>query len=800
MRIGVYICHCGGNISDVVDIKKVVETAEKQEEVAFVRDVEHMCSEEGQKYIIDDVKEQNLDHIVVASCSPLFHENTFMKTMEKAGLNSYVFEMANIREQCSWCHFSKGAATLKAMDLVNMAISKVRLDIPLERQKLPIGKKVLVIGGGITGVQASLDLADSGFEVFLVEKEPAIGGKMAKLSKTFPTEDCATCIIGPKLADVSEHPNINLISYSEVEDITGYLGNFEVTVKKKPRYVNIDKCVACGICADKCPVKVPDEFNEGLSMRKAVYIQNPVAVPRKYLIDEKNCKRFIQGGKICGICEKLCTQGAINFNDTPEIIKFKVDTIITATGYELFDAEKKKVYGYGKYSNVLTALQLERIIATGSSGPPLRPIGKRIAFIQCVGSRDEQIDRENCSRVCCMYATKLAQLLKRLDPTRDIYIFYTDLRAYGKGFEEYYKRAQNAGIKFIRGRVAELREDPQTKKLLLISEDTLSRKIIKSEFDQVILSTGIVPASGSEKIADILKLARSTDGFLQEAHPKFRPVDTLVNGIFIAGCVQGPKDIPDSVAQGSAAASRAIRLMNNGVYEVEPIVAFIKKDLCDGCELCIGSCPIKAISIIDSKAKINKVLCKGCGICIASCPKDALDLRYYTNEQLKMEIEEALKTKKEGEIRVLIFADNTCTYRLADNIGTARLSYPVETRIIRVPSGGRITPKLMLYAFKLGVDGIFIGECDSRASPFTGSVESIKENVMKVKKILEDEGISGERIRFSELLASLLTDFYKNVTDLVKVIRKDLEPITYEQREKLWDIAQNELFKDKVAG
>lgn len=797
MRIGVYICHCGGNISDIVDVKKVSDSVKEQEGVASVRDVEHMCSEEGQKYIIEDVKEQNLDHIVVASCSPLFHEKTFMKAVEKAGLNAYNFEMANIREQCSWCHFNKSAATSKAIDLVNMAIAKARLDISLERQKLQIGRKVLVIGGGITGVQTSLDLGDSGFEVYLVEKEPAIGGKMVKLAKTFPTEDCATCIIGPKLADCAEHPNINLMTYSEIESITGYLGNFEVTVKVKPKYVDMEKCVACGICADKCPVKVPDEFNEGLSLRKAIYLQNPVAVPRKYLIDEKNCKRLLQGGKICGICEKLCTQGAIKFDDKEEFIKLKVDTIITATGYELFDASEKKVYGYGKYSNVLTALQVERIISTGSSGPPLKPIGKRIAFIQCVGSRDEQVGRENCSRICCMYATKLAQILKRLDPERDIYIFYTDLRAYGKGFEEYYKRAQSAGIKYIRGRVAEIREDPLTKKLLLISEDTLSRKMIEGEFDLVVLSNGIVPSSGTEKIADILKLARSADGFLQEAHPKFRPVDTLVDGVFIAGCAQGPKDIPDSVAQGSAAASRAIRLMNKGIFEAEPIVAFAHNELCDGCELCINSCPINAISIENGKAKINEVLCKGCGICLSYCPKDALDLKYYTTVQLIEQINEALKTKKENEIRILIFADNTCTYRLADNIGTSRLSYPVETRIIRVPSGSRITPKLMLYAFKLGADGIFIGECDKRASPFTGSVSQIEKNVALVKEILFKEGISEERLRFSELLTSLLTDFYKHITELTKFLKKE-EPISLEKRERLWEIADKELFLEKV--
>ena len=797
MRIGVFVCHCGGNISDVVDIQKVVESVKNQADVVFVRDVEHMCSEEGQKFILDDIKEQNLDRVVVASCSPLFHEKTFMKTVEKGGLNPYTFEMANIREQCSWCHFSKPAATRKATDLINMAISKIRYDIPLERKKLPIGKKVLVIGGGIAGVQSSLDLADSGFSVYLVEREPAIGGKMAKLSKTFPTEDCATCIIGPKLADVAEHPNINLMTYSEIESISGYMGNFEVTVRKKPRYVDFDKCVACNICADKCPTKVPDEFNEGLSLRKAIYIQNPVAVPRKYIIDADNCKRLLQGGKICGICEKVCSQNAIKFDDQEELVKFKVDTIVTATGYDLFDSTEKKVYGFGKYSNVITGLQLERIIATGSSGPPLRPIGKRIAFIQCVGSRDEQVNRENCSRICCMYATKLSQLLKRLDPTRDIYVFYTDMRAYGKGFEEYYKRAQKAGIKYIRGRVAEIKENPITKKLILSAEDTLSRLIIESEFDLVVLSSGVVPAKATDNISDILKLAKSPDGFLQEAHPKFRPVDTLVDGVFIAGCVQGPKDIPDTVSQGSAAAARAIRIMNKGSFEIEPIVAYIHNELCNGCQLCLSSCPSNVISMENGKASINQILCKGCGMCISSCPTEAIDLYYYTNKQMISQIDEALKDKKEGEVRIIIFADNVCTYRLADNIGTSRLSYPSETRIIRIPSGSRITPKLMLYALKEGADGIFIGECDKKASPYTGSVEAIKENVNLVKEILKSAGIDEERIKFAELLASLLTDFYKYVAELVRYTKKEVQPLTEEQKTRLNEIIENELFRIK---
>jgi heterodisulfide reductase subunit A len=465
--------------------------------------------------------------------------------------------------------------------------------------------------------------------------------------------------------------------------------------------------------------------------------------------------------------------------------EIKVDTIITATGYTPFDATLKTVYGYGKFANVITALQLERIIATGSSGPPLRPMGNRIAFIQCVGSRDEQVGRENCSRICCMYATKLAQLVKRINPSREVYVFYTDLRAYGKGFEEYYKRAQKAGIKYVRGRVAEIQEDPVTKKLNIRSEDTLSRQIIEGEFDLVVLSNGLVPSVSTDQVADILKLARSPDGFLQEAHPKFRPVDTLVDGIFIAGCAQGPKDIPDTVSQASAAAARAIRLMNKGIYEIEPITAFVHTHLCDGCEACISICPPKAIRMENGKAIVNGALCKGCGLCCAYCHSEALDLAYYTTQQLMAEIDTALASKKEEETRILIFADNTCAYRLADNVGTARLSYPAETRVIRLPSSSRITPKMMLYAFAKGADGLFIGECDHKASPYSGSSESIQRNVALVREILNEIGSDGGRVNFTELLASLLTDYYKTITNLIKFAKKEAKPLTPEMRARL---------------
>lgn len=782
MKIGVYVCHCGGNISEVVDVEKVRSFAETQPNVILARDYSHMCSEMGQQLVLDDIRKNNLDRVVIAACSPQFHEKTFMSTVESANLSPYVFEMANIREQCAWPHFdTPEVATEKAKDLVNVAIAKVTLDEALKKKIMPIGKRVLVIGGGIAGIQASLDLGDAGFKVYLVEKSPSIGGKMAQLSRTFPTEDCAACILSPKMADVPANPNIELHTYTEIEDIKGYLGNYEVTVVKKPRYVDVEKCTACDNCTEVCPVVVPNEFEEGLTSRKAIYLPSPIAVPHAYVLDDKACLgRFPLA---CNKCYEVCEPGAIDSDQKSEKISFTVDTIIVATGYDIFDAREKKVYGIGNSKNVITALDMERMIVHASEGNPLKPTGKRIAFIQCVGSRDEQVGNEYCSRICCMYATKLSQLLKRSDPKRDVYVFYTDLRAYGKGFEEYYKRAQRTGVKFIRGRVAELIEDSQTKKLTLKVEDTLTRQIIESTFDLVVLSVGLVPNEGTNKIASMLKLAKSPDGFLQEAHPKFRPVDTLSDGVFIAGCVQGPKDIPDTVAQASGAAARAIRLMNKGEYDIAPIIAFVHEDLCDGCGLCIDQCPLGAI--IPSKVvSVNEAICRGCGSCIGSCPRDALDLHCYTNDQMLAEVKAALVGKKDGETRILAFADDMTAYRLADNVGTAKMSYSTDVRIIRVPSGSRITPKLMLQAFELGADGILLGESEAKSSPFPHSVATIKNNVSKVRDILKEENIEPERVRYAEFVTVMLGGFVNQINNLSDFAKKS-SPISDQQRKTL---------------
>jgi heterodisulfide reductase subunit A len=783
MRIGVYVCHCGGNISEVIDVKEVVSFAEKQPDVIMAKDETHMCSEVGQKLVLNDIKEYQLDRVVIAACSPQFQGNTFMRTVETANLSPYVLEMANIREQCSWPHFDfLKEATEKAKDLTNMAIAKARLDESLKKKMMPIGKRVLIVGGGIAGIQAALDLGDAGFKVYLVEENPSIGGHMAQLSRTFPTEDCAACILSPKMADVPVNPNIELLTYSEVKNIEGYLGNYEVTVKKKPSYVDPGKCTCCDKCVEVCPVVVPNEYDEGLTSRKAIYLANPIAVPHTYVIDSEACLGLFP--LACTKCYDVCEPGAINYDQHAEEKKFVVDTIVVATGYEIFDATKKAVYGFGKYENVLTAMDMERMIVYSSEGKPLKDLGERIAFIQCVGSRDEQVGNEYCSRICCMYATKLSQLLKRSNPKRDIYVFYTDLRAYGKGFEEYYKRAQNTGVQFIRGRVAELFEDSQTKKLTLKVEDTLTRQIIESEFDTVVLSVGLRPNGGTEKIANMLRIAKSSDGFLQEAHPKFRPVDTLTDGVFLAGTVQGPKDIPDTVAQASAASSRAIRLMNQGEYALDPIMAFVHEDLCDGCKLCIEHCPFNAIIVSSEVAKVNEALCKGCGGCIASCPKGALDLHVYTNSQLLTEVEVAMKSKNKGETRFIVFADDMTTYRLSDNVGTAKMSYSVDSRIIRVPSCSRITPNLMLQAFAAGADGILLGESEEKSSPYPDGISVIKSNISKVNSILREENISEGRIRFVQFVTVMLGGFVNNVNNLADFIKK-ADPIPDEKRKAL---------------
>ena len=782
-RIGVYVCHCGGNISDTVYVDQVAEYSEKLDDVVLVRSISHMCSEEGQKAIIEDINGEHLDRVVVAACSPQFQGETFKKAAAKAGLNPYMIEMANIREQSAWPHYEdRQKATDKAEVLTKMAVDRMREAQPAQPEKISIGKTVLVVGAGIAGIQASLDLADAGFDVHLVEKEPVIGGHMAQLSRTFPTNDCASCILSPKMADVVEHPGINLHRNSDILEVKGTVGNFQVKIRERPVYVDPVACTACNRCAEVCPVIVPSDNDLGLTLRKAIDMPSGIAVPHAYVLDDKACLGLEP--LACGKCAEVCDVNAINYDHKPVELDVKADTIIVATGYDIFDARLKPQYGYGKFENVLNALELERILVHMGEGHMIKKIGKRIAFVQCVGSRDAQVGNLYCSRICCMYATKLAMLLKSMDMSRDIYVFYTDLRAYGKGFEEYYRRAQEMGIKFVRGRPGELQENPDNKKIILKVEDTLTRNLLEGEFDQVILSVGLTASKGTIEIAEMLKLPRGPDGFIQEAHAKFKPLDTAVEGIFIAGTAQGPKDIPDSVAQASGAAARAIRLMNRGEFELSPVKATINAQLCDGCEKCIDECPADAISIMGGVASVNTPACKGCGACISSCHTGAIDLQVFSNAKVMEEIEAALEGKKPEENRILLFADDMCTYRLADGVGTAKMKYSPDVLIIRVPSSSRVTPEMMAKAFELGADGIMLGECEAAVSPFPGTAEAIKKNVQILKSMLEKAGIETDRVLFSQYVTVMFSRFV-NQTNMMSDMTRKFGPISEEHKKKL---------------
>jgi heterodisulfide reductase subunit A len=638
-RVGVFLCHCGSNIAGVVDIEKVMEAVKELPNVEHVEDYKYLCSKPGQQLLKDKVKKHRLDRIVIASCSPRMHELTFRQTMREAGLNAFLLDIANIREHVSWIHADDPkAATEKAIDLVKMSIARARLLEPLEETEVTIAKSSLIVGAGIAGISAALDLADAGYKVYLVERDPTIGGHMAMWDKTFPTLDCSSCILTPRMAEVGAHPNIELFTMAEVDKVDGFVGNFEVTIHQKPRYVEIDKCTSCGDCSVICPVDVPSRFDANLGYRKAIYIPFAQAVPSSYLLDMDNCLGV--DAVRCGKCKDACEAGAINYDDHEREIKVNVGTIIVATGFELFDAAEKQEYGYGTYPNVVNIAEVERML--NSSGPSqghiVRPSDleepKRIVYVQCVGSRDD-LTNKYCSRVCCMTSIKQARMI-RDKLGAEVYVFYIDLRTFGKGYEEFYESTAEAGVTFIRGRVGEIIEDEKTHTLTVRGEDTLLGKPIHLDgVDLAVLSTGVVAPKAAERVAHALNLSISPDGFLLEAHPKLRPVDSFNDGVFVAGMAQGPKDIPDTVAQAKAASSGAMALMGKGKINVEPYYSVVDEDKCAGCKICISVCPYNAISINErDKSEVNPALCKGCGTCTATCASGAITSQHYTDGQI----------------------------------------------------------------------------------------------------------------------------------------------------------------------
>ena len=641
-RIGVYICHCGTNIAGVVDCPRVAERAAGLPGVAIARDYPYLCSDPGQALIRADIEQLGLERVVVAACSPRLHEPTFRAALQDAGLNPYMLEIANIREQCSWVHDDPDRATAKAASLIRGAVRKVSFNRELSRREFPVTQAVMVIGAGIAGIQASLSLASAGRQVYLVERGPSIGGHMAQLDKTFPTLDCSACILTPKMVDVARYPNIRILTTSEVVGLSGFIGNFKATVRTGPRGVDLEKCTGCGDCAEACVLagRIPDEFDAGLSKRGAIYMPFPQAVPLAAALDREHCLLFTKG-KCKSPCVEACGAGAVDLEMEVAVRELEVGAIVVATGFDIFDAGLMPQFGYGRYPEVLDALQFERMLsASGPTGGKLTlPDGREpgsIAFLHCVGSRDENTN-EYCSRVCCMYSMKQAHLARDKTGAK-IYEFYIDVNAFGKGYQEFYRRVRDEGVFFVRGKCADVAELGGS--LKVFAEDTLLGRQVELPVDMVVLATGLVPATGAADLARVLGLQLGPEGFFTEAHPKLRPVESLTDGIFLAGCCQGPRDIPDTVAHAGAAAAEALALLDRGKVEVEAGVSCVDAELCRGCGQCVASCPYSAVELSeDGVAVVNEAICKGCGLCAVACLGGAAVLELYDDEQIVANIE-----------------------------------------------------------------------------------------------------------------------------------------------------------------
>ena len=660
-RIGVFICWCGSNIAATVDVKKVAEIMKSEPGVVYSADYQYMCSENGQQLIKQAIKEHNLTGIVVGSCSPRMHEATFRKTAESAGLNPYMVEIANIREHCSWIHKDMDEATEKAVILVRTAIAKVKLNAPLMAGESPVVKRALVIGGGIAGIQAALDIADAGFEVDIVEKNATIGGRMAQLDKTFPTLDCSACILTPKMVDCAQHEKIDILSYSEVEDVKGFVGNFSVKIRRKARYVDETKCTGCKICMEKCPSKKGlNTFNMGLNTRPAIHIPFAQAIPNVAVIDPEQCIK-LKTGK-CGICQKFCGAGAIDYEQKDTFIERQYGAIVVATGFKPINLDNFNEYGYDDNKDVITSLELERLMnaAGPTNGVLLRPSDgehpKVITFIQCVGSRDTSgCGKPYCSKVCCMYTAKHAMLIREKYPDTEVHVFYIDVRTPGKNYDEFFRRAvEQYGVDYIKGMVGKVYNE--NGKLMVQGSNLIDNEQVTIESDLVVLAAAIEPEPSVRKIATLLTASIDTNNFLTESHAKLRPVESPTAGVYLAGMCQGPKDIPETVSQASACAAKVIGLLVKDKLKTNPCVATPDEMMCNGCSQCANVCAYGAITYIDKEfrlgggkteirrvASVNPAVCQGCGACTVTCPSGAMDLKGFSSKQIMSEVEAICK-------------------------------------------------------------------------------------------------------------------------------------------------------------
>jgi len=775
-KIGVYLCECGGNIGDVVDIEEVRKKAKDWEGVAVARKDNYLCSKPAQDTICQDIERHGLDRVVVASCTPRMHLPTFQDVLQRAGVNPYLLEFVNIREQCSWVHgpHASEEATGKAESLVRGGYERSLVLEPLEEFSEEANRDILVVGGGIAGITASLELEDQGFRVHLVEREPSIGGHMAKLTKVFPTLDCAQCILTPRIAEVGRRTGIELHAYSEVESVRGRPGNYEVEIRVKPRGVDLELCTGCSVCSRVCPVSVPDEFNEGRSERAAAYIPFPQAVPYVYAIDFENCTR-------CGKCVEICPSKAIDLGDQGETLTLNVGGIVVATGYRQFPAADLKEYGYGLYPDVVTMLELERL--TSLFGPTKGRVTRfsdggdadRIAIVLCAGSRDKNQYTPYCSRICCMYSIKQAILLREM-LGKEVWVYYTDVRATGRGYEELYWRAQEAGVVFVRGKASEVWRNRSSDRLVVRAEDTLTGTVMEEEFDVVALAVAMVPPLNLSDLAQEINLPLGEDGFVQEKHPKLDPVNTLKTGIYACGCALGPKDVRDTVSDSLGAAAKAATFLKEGRVSASPEKAYVEPEACDGCGVCVPVCPVTAITLEDDKAELDPFTCTGCGGCVPVCPQGAIDFRNSTREQITATLKGLLHGKGEKETRLVAFVEKSIGYTGVDFLGLDRTGYPQSVMVVPVPTTALLGLDHLLWAFALGADGVLVieGEHDIDERFTRARIDDLRDE-------LEGLDIDGMRLYYS--LVQLPA--YKNLARIFEIHASTVEDIGPLESEEL---------------
>jgi heterodisulfide reductase subunit A len=808
LRIGVFICYCGLNIGGVIDVEDVANYARTLPDVVYVKTNRYTCADPGQEEIRKGIKEHKLNRVVVAACSPRMHEPTFRRTVSETGLNRFLFEMANIREFSSWCHPSTPKeATEKAKEIVKMAVAKVRLLAPLDVIEVPVINRALVVGAGVAGASAALDLAEMGYHVYLVDRNEIVGGHMAQLGKTFPVFECSNCpqqihcprfsCVATRIGAVTNHPNIDLFTYSEVKQVEGVIGSYRAKITKKPRFVDENKCIACGACSEKCPVQVPNKFDAGIRMRKAIYTPFKDATPATYVIDKENCLHFKDGS--CSECQKVCPVGAVDFEQKPEEVDVQAGTIVIATGFDIYEPYDLENYGFGKYKDVVTALQLERILDTGTQlvGEVRKPSdGKQptsLTYVQCVGSRD--INKfEYCSGFCCMLTLKSATFLKeKYGDKMKINVIYTDMRSNKKGDEELYRKAQNIGVNFIRTKLTNRKivNDPETKRLTVYAEKE-NGELVKVESDMVVLATAAVQSEGAADVARIFNVSRGMDGFFMESHPKLKPIDTPVDGIFIAGGCQGPKDVPYSVSQGMGAAARSATILSKPKWKIEPIVAVVDPAKCRNtkakCGICATKCPYGAIKAPEGQpAECTIANCHGCGTCVAECPADAITQMHFTDAQIMAQIRAALENNPEGKI--LAFLCNWCSYAGADLAGTSRFEYPPTIRPIRVMCSGRVDRDFVLEALRLGAGMVLVGACHLPYDcHYISGNYKMKARMDALAPMLQKLGLSQERFRveyvsaaegvkFAEIVREMTEQMHAIGMEKIKAENAKLKPV-----------------------